>query len=238
MSAAALPIPAGPQADGESGMLEALLLRRYSCRAFLPQPVDDVTLERLLSLAQRTASWCNSQPWDVVVTSGEATERLRRGFTERAATGRMDSDIAFPPDYLGVYKVRRRETAERLYRSVGVAMGDRAASARQAAENFRFFGAPHIAIISTPKSLTGYGAIDCGGYIANFLLAATSLGLATIAQAALATQCKWIHEELAIGDDRDIIGGISFGYEDTAHPANAFRTDRASLDETVRHIRV
>lgn len=217
--------------------LDGLLARRHSCRAFLRVPVEEPVIARLLAMAQKTASWCNSQPWQVVVTSGEATERLRRGFMARSAAGQMDSDVAFPPDYLGVYKVRRRETAERLYRSVGVAMGDRAASGRQAVENFRFFGAPHVAIISAPKSLTGYGAIDCGAYVANFLLAATSLGIATIAQAALATQCAWLHDELGIGEDRDILCGISFGYADIAHPANAFRTDRAPLQEAVRFVR-
>lgn len=221
----------------EARVLGDLLISRYSCRAFAQRSVDDDVMDRLLEMAQRTASWCNSQPWEVVVTSGAATERLRRGFVERAASGAMDTDVPFPLDYVGVYKTRRRETAERLYRSVGVAMGDRAASARQAAENFRFFGAPHIAIISTPKSLSGYGAIDCGGYVANFLLAATSLGIATIAQAALATQCRWLHEELSIPEDRDILCGISFGYADEGHAANGFRTDRAPLSEAVRRLR-
>ena len=230
-------LPAEAGSRTEAALLDDLLARRHSCRAFLPRPVDDAVIATLLATAQRTASWCNSQPWEVVVTSGEATERLRRGFMARAATGRMDSDVAFPPDYIGVYKTRRRETAERLYRSVGVAMGDRVASGQQAAENFRFFGAPHVAIISAPKSLTGYGAIDCGGYVANFLLVATSLGVATIAQAALATQCAWLHEELGIGDDRDILCGVSFGYADAEHPANAFRTIRAPLHEAVRFVR-
>ncbi|MNQ73541.1 Nitroreductase family protein [compost metagenome] len=39
--------------------LEAWLHARHSCRAFLPEPVPRDTIERILSLAQRTASWCN-----------------------------------------------------------------------------------------------------------------------------------------------------------------------------------
>lgn len=34
-----------------------------------------------------------------------------------------------------------------------------------------------------------------------------------------------------IGEDRRIVCGISFGYEDSRHPANQFRTRRAKLDE-------
>ena len=36
-----------------------------------------------------------------------------------------------------------------------------------------------------------------------------------------------------IADDRLVVCGISFGYEDAAHPANSFRTRRAPLSEAV-----
>jgi len=45
-----------------------------------------------------------------------------------------------------------------------------------------------------------------------------------------------LRRELNIGDDRDIVCAISFGYADEAHPANACRTDRASLGETVEWV--
>ena len=59
------------QINGERiGVLEELLNERFSCRAFLPKPVARATIERVLRVAQRTASWCNSQPWQVVIASG------------------------------------------------------------------------------------------------------------------------------------------------------------------------
>jgi len=57
--------------------LSELLHTRYSCRAFLPQPLPRSTVERILELAQRTASWCNAQPWQLTIVSGGALERLR-----------------------------------------------------------------------------------------------------------------------------------------------------------------
>jgi len=41
-------------------------------------------------------------------------------------------------------------------------MGDREASKRQTLENFRMFGAPHVAIITTERKLGTYGVLDCG----------------------------------------------------------------------------
>src|SRR6201998_3982433 len=57
--------------------LERLTSRRRSCRSFLPQPVARTSIIRILDMAQKTASWCNSQPWRVIVTSGFGTYRFR-----------------------------------------------------------------------------------------------------------------------------------------------------------------
>ena len=62
-------------------------------------------------------------------------------------------------------------------------------------------------------------------------LAAQALGLATVPQAAVAFQSPVVREVLNVPEDRLILCAISFGYEDPAHPANGFRTDRAALDE-------
>ncbi len=215
---------------------DRLLGERYSCRAFLARPVADDVIEELLRIAQRSASWCNSQPWQVIVTKGDATQRLRQAFFARASAHTPDPDIEFPADYVGVYKQRRRDCATALYGSVGIALGDRDASAKQTMENFRFFGAPHLAVITTDRSLGVYGAIDCGIYIGAFLLAARSLGIASIAQAAIATQSGFIRQQFAIPDDRLVVCGISFGYADADHPVNRFRTRRAPLTEVVQWI--
>src|SRR5690606_21419224 len=103
----------------------------------------------------------------------------------------------------------------------------------QALENFRFFGAPHVAIVTTDAALGVYGALDCGAYVGNFMLAAWSLGVAAIAQAALASHPAPLREHLGIPQDRLIVCGISFGYADPTHPANAFRTTRADPRECV-----
>ena len=91
-----------------------------------------------------------------------------------------------PREYLGVYLERRRESGFQLYNTLGIARGDKVAYAKQALENYNFFGAPHVAIIHTDEPLGIYGAIDCGAYVGNFMLAAQALGLGTIPQAALA----------------------------------------------------
>lgn len=217
----------------EEQCLKALLQRRHSCRAFLDRPVERDTITRILELAQLTASWCNAQPWQMHIASGQSLARFRDAVFEASASQRARPDLPFPAEYPGVYLERRRDCGWRLYDSVGVARGDRAASARQGRENFRLFGAPHVAILSTPAALGVYGAIDCGAFVAAFMLAAESVGIASIAQAALASYPDIARRHFGIADDRLVVCGISFGFEDKAHPANRFRTARAPLSETV-----
>ena len=213
--------------------LDSLLSARHSCRAFRPDPVERSVIERILSAAQKTASWCNAQPWRLIITSGEETERFRRDLCEHVAAAKPEPDIPFPREYRGVYLQRRRQCGFQLYDSVGIARGDREASTKQARENFRLFGAPHVAIVTTDEALGVYGVADCGAYLSNFMLAAASLGVASIAQASLASYSGFIRSHFEIPGDRTILCGISFGYEDPDHPANAFRTNRAASDEVV-----
>lgn len=214
-----------------------LMRNRYSCRAFLPRPVSPAVMTRLLQLAQRTPSWCNTQPWKVIVTSGEGTDRFRNALLKQQATDAdRDADFDFPHEYTGAYLERRRACGQQLYDSLAISRQDREARNAQARENFRFFGAPHVAIITSPSLLGVYGAVDCGAYVNSFMLAAQSLGLACVAQAALASRSSFIREYFNIGSDRRVVCGVSFGYADDAHPVNGFRTDRAALDDTVTWI--
>ena len=142
--------------------LTQLLEARFSCRGFLPDPVPRPIIERILEMAQHSASWCNTQPWRVIITEGDATQQVSQGFFEAAAQGQVGSDIPFPERYEGVSQARRRECAWQLYDSVGIERGDRAASAIQAAKNYELFGAPHLAIITSENQ-----ADDAGGDASN-----------------------------------------------------------------------
>jgi nitroreductase len=219
------------------GVLEELLNERYSVRAFLPREVPRETIEHILNVAQRTASWCNSQPWQVLIASGEAKEKFRKAIYAEAASGAKDDhDFTPPREYLGVYLERRRESGFQLYNTLCIVRGDRMAYAKQALENYNFFGAPHVAIITTTEPLGVYGAVDCGAYVGTFMLAAQALGIGSIAQAALARRSDVVREYLKLADDRRVVCGISFGYPKHDDVINSYRTSRAPLSEAVTFV--
>ena len=218
-------------------VFEELLAARYSCRAFKPDPVPRATIDRILAAAQNTASWCNSQPWHLTIASGQAALKSSAEIYAAASARVPDvSDFPFPREYRGVYLERRRESGFQLYNTLGIPRGDKTGYAKQMLENFRFFGAPHVAIVTTDEALGVYGAIDCGGYVSNFLLAAKALGVATVPQAALAHHSDIIRKHFKLGDDRLVVCGISFGYADQSHLANSYRTSRAAIADAATFI--
>lgn len=214
--------------------LHDILTARHSCRGYLPDPVPDETIAQIVRAARRAPSWCNAQPWQLEITRGDGTDRLRSALTAAAQEGTPPQpDLDWPAKYTGAYADRRRTCGFQLYDAVGVEKSDRPGRMAQMMRNYAFFDAPHVAILHAPSELGPYGAMDSGGFVTAFTLAATALGVGTIAQAAVAAYAPLLRAHLNIGDDRHILCGISFGFPDPDHPANGFRTDRAAVDDVI-----
>lgn len=211
--------------------LERSLTTRYSCRAFKPDPVPDAVIEQIVRAAGHAASWCNAQPWLATITRGDETARFRDALLAHQASASPAADLPWPKGYPGATGARRRTCGFQLYGALGIEREDYAARQDQHLENYRLFGAPHVAIISSEADLGPYGALDCGGFVTAFMLAATSLGVNTIAQASVAAYPDFIRTHFGLPDTRLILCAISFGFEDPDHPANSFRTERAELGD-------
>ena len=216
--------------------LNALMQARFSCRAFRDDPVPRADVEAIVSAATRAPSWCNAQPWQVTVTDTNATSRFRAALKRHIQAAAPKLDLKGPEGYPGVYGDRRRTCGWQLYDAVGVKKGDRAGSAEQMMRNFDLFGAPHVAIVTSPQALGGYGAMDTGGFVLAFTLAARALGIDTIPQAAIANYAEFVREYFDIPDDRMMLCAISFGYADADHPANSFRTERAGVSDILEWV--
>ena len=216
--------------------LDRLTNGRSTCRAYQNQALDAELIRSIVAMAGRSASWCNVQPWQLVITETlESTERFREALIARARSHREnESDLPFPPSYQGIYGERRRGAGIALYASLGIGPKDAERSTQQAFRNFQMFDAPHVAIVTVPVELGPYALVDAGGFISSFLLAAYAHGVATTPQGALARHAQFVREYFGIPDTQQMICGISFGYPEVEHPVNRFRTTRAGVDDLAR----
>jgi nitroreductase len=117
---------------------------RYSCRAFLPDPVAETVVRDIPDAAPRAPSGGTLQPWRFYALAGLRLETARpvASVRRRAAAGGGDRIPHHPPQLKEPSRTRRFAVGELLYRSLGIAREDRPARIPHYARNFDLFGAP------------------------------------------------------------------------------------------------
>lgn len=217
----------------QAGIFDDIVTSRHSLRAFLPQAVEEETLDRIFSVAQWAPSNCNSQPWVVHVVSGEKLETLRAEMPERFSTGNISMDFPYDGVYEGVYKERQYGAAQSLYDAAGITRADKVKRNEQFMRNFTFFDAPHVAFMFLPEPFGLREAADLGMYAQTLMLTLTAHGLGSCPQTALGFQADYVREQLGIAASNKLVFGLSFGHPNPDDPVNACVTDRATVAESV-----
>ena len=105
MDRALLPATPLPTAERD-GVYRAILTRRDTRGEFLPDPIPDATLSRLLIAAHHAPSVGYMQPWSfVVVRSPEVRSRVHAAFK----TAHAEAALMFPEDKRDVYSALKLE---------------------------------------------------------------------------------------------------------------------------------
>ena len=207
---------------------------RRSVRAFRTDPVPRSLLERILVDAARAPSGTNIQPWTVHVLEGAGRDRLVGEATACFDRGEGDGlGEYYPVEFVEPYLSRRRKIGWEMYGLLGIAKGDRAASAAAHRRNFEFFGAPTGLILTMHNTMRKGGWMDLGLYIGNVMALAQAHGLTTCPQAAWLEMESVLRRVLDLPEDHQVVVGLAIGYEGTDHPLAKLETERATLGEFV-----
>ncbi len=206
---------------------------RFSCRAFLPDPVPETVVREIVERAARAPSGGNVQPWRVDVIAGERVEALKAVLAPRMdelPKGEGTEYPVFPHEMKEPYRSRRFAVGELLYRSIEVPRADRPARLRQYARNFQFFGAPVGLFFAIDRSLGVAQWTDLGGYVQTVMLLARAYGLHTCPQEAWASWHKTVPAFLGLPPEWMLFCGMALGHADPAAPINAWRSPREPLE--------
>ncbi len=201
---------------------------RRSIRAFLPDPVDDVTIARLLEVAARAPSGGNVQPWRIYVVNGDSMTRFR-AFLAEHPPGPPAYDI-YPSPLPEPYRSSRFKVGEDMYGTLGIGRDDKAGRLSQFAKNLDFFGAPAAIFCFVDRIMGPPQWSDLGMFLQTFMLLATEAGLDTCPQEAWAVHEAAVSEFVGAGPELRIFCGVALGHADPDHPINALRTEREPLD--------
>jgi nitroreductase len=204
-------------------------------RAFLPTPVDRATVEEILTLASRSPSGSNIQPWKVRVLAGETRKRVSAAI--HAALDRDGEEKHqrewnyYPVQWREPFLARRRKIGWDLYGLLGIGKGEFDRTEKQRRRNYDFFDAPVGLIFTLDQDLEIGSWLDLGIYIGAVMIAARAMGLDTCPQAALANPHDVLRAELGIRESEIVICGMALGHADPDAPENRLVTERAPASQ-------
>ncbi len=218
---------------------DEVVLGRRSIRGYLPKPVPRELIEEVLTLAMRSPSSMNTQPWHFHVITGEPLDRIRAGNTERNLAGVPHSrEFRTGHAFEGVHRERQIGVAKQLFAAQGIARDDKEARLDWVLRGFRQFDAPVCVIVTYDKELADSDdtAFDCGAVTTALVNAAWSRGLGCVINSQGIMQSPVVREHAGIPDDQVIMKAVALGWPDDSFPANAVVPTRKSVAEAATFV--
>jgi nitroreductase len=218
--------------------LQEAVRGRRSIRQFLPKPVSDELIKDLIAKSLWSPSWGNTQPWEIVVGTGESLAKFKQKNRDAFLEGRSSTtDIPMPQVWPDRNKLRYKELGKSVLGALSIPREDQQARIDHLAWMFTLFDAPAVVIFTVDKTiLLEYAMLDVGLILQTFCLLAHDKGLGTCIMAASVMYPEIAREVFSIPETKRLIMGAALGWPDTEAPVNAFKRNRGHLDEFVRWV--
>ncbi len=210
------------------------IMNRMSIRKFKDESVPKDKLMEVIGLAQRSPSYKNTQPWEVVVISGTKKEALSSRLAELLDSGKeARPDLPAPQSWPKAEGERIEALFKKRFELTGIDLSAPEVVKKAKNLNFHFYGAPHAIYLFQDSSLSEWSLFDLGLFAQTLMLAAHANGLGTVPQAFATDYSEDVKDFLGIPQSKRLVLGISIGYPDMESPANSFRTERDKTDNIV-----
>lgn len=213
-------------------VLEAIQAR-HAVRDFDCTPVPEDIIMKILTVATRSPSGGNGQPWEIFVASGAAMENIRKLYLERAHSQTGLPPRPGGPSPMPVYIQERMATIrnERM-KLLGLDPADPASGRIFMEWGSQLFGAPVLVVLCMDKALNSY--LDIGMLTQTICLAAQDYGVDSLIASAFVSQQDVLRQELEIPENLNIVIGIGLGYANLNSKINTYRSPRRPIEEVVR----
>jgi len=219
--------------------LKEAIQNRRSIRQFLAKPVSEEIIRDLIAESLWSPSWGNTQPWEIVVVTGEKLAAFKKRNQEALLAGQaFQTDIPMPQVWPDAHLNRYKSLGKSVLSSLAIAREDKEARLQHFVRMFGLFDAPAIILVNIDKALSlEYAMLDVGIFLQSFCLLAHDRGLGTCIMAAIVNFPEIVRELLAVPENKTIVMGAAIGWPDPAAPVNQFDRHRGSLDEFVRWVK-
>ena len=93
-----------------------LMKERHSCRKFQSKPIPEPILKDIISISLASPSWCNSQPWNIYVASGNTIKEIRKEWISKSKE-KIKGYADIPPGHRTDYSERSQKTMGEFFKS-------------------------------------------------------------------------------------------------------------------------
>lgn len=221
---------------------------RHSVRDFLPTPVPEDTVMKILSAATCSPSSGNGQPWEIFVASGATMENIRSAYLERAQSGPPGppptpqagspagpGGAGGPPSVPAAIRERMATIRSERMKLLGLDPADPASGKVFMGFGARLYGAPVLVVLCMDQALSSN--LDLGLLAQSICLAAQGFGVESMLAASFVMHRDVLRKELEIPENLNIVLGVGLGYANHASVINTYRSPRRPIQEVVRYNR-
>ena len=203
-----------------------LMKERHSCRKYQSKPIPEEVLKDIISISLMAPSWCNSQPWNIYVATGNTLEEIRKEWISKG-NDKVKGYGDINPGHRTDFSERSQGTMANFFKS-----WESLPNPKESEEcNYSLFNAPAIVYLTLNKGHKEYSVLDLGGIEMSIMLAAKDHGVDSIPAYMTIMYPDVLRKYLKISDKEDIVIGIALGYEEKCQ-LNDHRSAKLSLEET------
>ncbi len=219
--------------------IQEVVKQRRSIRKFLSKPVSEELINEVISDALWAPSWGNTQPWEMVVVTGDKLEQFKKENVEALLTGQpMQPDVPVPEAWPDPLMQRYRDVGKGVLSSQEIARGDMEGRTRYYVQMHSFFDAPALVMFLIDKSIAlEYAMLDVGSILQTFCLLAQDKGLGTCILSTSINYGQIVRKLLDIPEDKRLVIGSALGWPDNDAQVNQFQRKRGSLDEFISWVK-
>ena len=219
--------------------LQEVIRHRRSIRQFLAKSVSEDLIREIIADSLWAPSWGNTQPWEILVVTGQKMAEFREKSKEALLAGKeATADIPMPQVWPDAYLNRYKELGKSVLGSLSITREDKEARLEHFVKMFGFFDAPAAVLVAVDKELAlEYAMLDAGIYLQTFCLLAHDRGLGTCIMAAMVSYPDIVRELFSIPESKLFVMGTALGWPDPEAPVNRFERKRGLLDELVSWVR-
>lgn len=170
----------------------------------------------------------------MTIATGDALARLVTSLTIAFEAGEEMQIEPLPK----AYERYRSELGHEIYGEHGYNLPreDTEGYTKAVLQNFRFYGAPMVAIVCIDQVLARADVLSTGMYLQLLTLLLAERGLGTCVEGSPVGYPKVIRKELGIPENMTMLCAIAIGYEDNVQPINKLKMPRDAWQNNVRFV--